>query len=106
MKEKKTLKKVNSKNKINTSKKISKKGKTGKKKNIKIITVVDYVFLISLALSVIFGIQTNGVFLLPFTITLVITIVCMCIILINAIYSRIKKKFRKGDKSNENSINK
>ena len=98
MKEKKTLKKVNSKKKIITKKDVSKKGKTGKKKNIKIITVIDYVFLISLALSVIFGIQTNGIFLLPFTITLVITIVCMCIILINAIYSKIKKKFRKEEK--------
>ncbi len=98
MKEKKTLKKVNSKKKIITKKDVSKKGKTRKKKNIKIITVIDYMFLISLTLSVIFGIQTNGVFLLPFTITLVITIVCMCIILINAIYGKIKKKFRKEEK--------
>lgn len=82
--------------KSTTSKKI-KITKVGKNKKLKPIIIVDYAFLISLVLSIIFGMQTNSAFLLPFTITLVITIVSMCIILINAIYTKIKKMFRKGE---------
>lgn len=89
-------------------KKIKKKAKnngniSNKKKNIKtkinIILIVDYIFLICLSLSIIFGIQTNtAVFFIPFTITLCITLISMCIILIHAIYSKIKKKFRKVER--------
>jgi len=82
----------------NTVKSVNKKIKVSKKKKLKPIIIVDYVFLIALALSIIFGVQTNSTFLLPFTITLVITIVSMCIILINAVYIKIKKMFRKGEK--------
>lgn len=78
------------KNKTNTNKK-------AKKKNIKPIIMVDYIFLGSLVLTIIFGMQTNGVFFIPFTITLGVTIICMCIILVNAIYNKIKKMFKKGD---------
>jgi len=95
-----TNKKVNAKSNI-TKKKVVKKDsitkKTGKK-NIKPIVVIDYIFLVSLVLSVIFGMQTNGAFMIPFTIVLVITIICMCIILINAIYSKIRKIFGKAEK--------
>lgn len=94
--------KTNSKAKVNTQKKsrvnMQKKIKQGRKKNIKPIIIVDYIFLISLVLSIIFGMQTNGVFFIPFTISLVITIVCMSIILINSINNKIKKMFKKGEK--------
>ena len=72
-----------------------KKNIKSKKKNIRPITVINYAFLVSLVLSIIFGAQTNMNFLIPFTIVLIITIVCMGIILINAIYTKIRKKFKK-----------
>ena len=89
--------------KRNSAKKVVKqttKNKTrSKKMKIKPIIIVDYVFLVALALSVIFGVQTNtAIFFIPFTITLIVTLICMSIILINAIYSKIKKKFRKVEK--------
>lgn len=100
MNEKRVKRSVNTKSKSKSrtvKKEVNRKIKIGKKKNIKLITIVDYTFLASLVLTVVFGMQTNTVFLWPFTIMLVITIVCMCIILINAIYSKIKKKFRKEE---------
>ena len=101
-------KKVSSKPK-KTSKVVNKKKRwldAIKKKNIKPIVVVDYVFLAALVLSVIFGMQTNGIFFVPFTITLIVTVICMCIILIHAVYNKISKKFRKEKNNYENSINK
>jgi len=79
----------------NTIKSKSSKKTLSKKKNINSITIVDYVFLGALVFTIIFGMQTNGAFMTPFVITLAITVVCMCIILVNAIYSKIKKKIRK-----------
>jgi len=97
--ERKSKRNVNRKLKSSTTRKnVNSKKKTKKtKKNISYITIVDYVFLVSLVLSIIFGIQTNtAIFFWPFTIVLLITIICMCIILVNAIYSKIKKKFNKN----------
>ena len=81
--------------KTNVKSKITTDFKLGKNKKMDVITIVDYTFLISLILSIIFGMQTNPGFLLPFTITLVITLVCMGIILVNSIYRKIKKKIMK-----------
>jgi len=94
----------NIKSRTQNRKNIKKKvGTTSKKKVIKnaknkkdIITIIDYTFLISLVLSIIFGMQTNPAFLMPFIIVLVITLVCMGIILVNAVYSKIKKKISKN----------
>ena len=86
-------------NRKNVRKKVditSKKKVIKKEKNKKdIITIIDYTFLISLVLSIIFGMQTNPAFLMPFIIVLVITLVCMGIILVNAIYMRITRKIKK-----------
>lgn len=71
---------------------VSNRTKSKKSKKPSFISIVDYTFLISLALSIIFGIQTNAAFMWPFTIMLLITVICMMIILINAIYVRIFKK--------------
>lgn len=71
------------------------------KRNIKPIQIVDYTFLISLVLTIIFGFQTNMFFFIPFVIVLVITIVCMGIILVNAVYGKIKKIMNKSKKENE-----
>lgn len=92
-KKKITKKNISKKTKNNVNKKVLKNKEKGKR--IQKIIVIDYTFLVSLVLTVIFGVQTNGTFLLPFTITLVITIVCMCIILINSIYNIIRKKYKK-----------
>lgn len=98
MEEKRVKRSTNKK--TNTSKKGSvrktKVSTTSKKKNIKPIIIIDYTFLISLILTIIFGMQTNGAFMLPFVITLAITIVCMCIILVNSIFSKIKKRMQKS----------
>lgn len=95
--------KRNTNKKTTTSKKVTKKNNTNFKGNKKIkvkpIIIVDWTFLVSLVLSIIFGMQTNSAFLLPFTITLVITLVCMGIILVNSIYSKIKKRFSKKNNS-------
>lgn len=99
----KSLKEVNKKAvsnkrkvKQNVKKDISKakQNKSKKSKKIKFISIIDYIFLISLALSVIFGIQTNAAFMWPFTIMLLITIICMMVILINAVYVKIFKKIK------------
>lgn len=89
-----TQNRKNVKKKVGTTskKKVIKKGKNRKE----IITIIDYTFLISLVLSIIFGMQTNPAFLMPFIIVLVITLVCMGIILVNAVYSKIKKKISKN----------
>lgn len=93
-KAKPSVKKSISKSKLNKSKKA---------KKLRFITVVDYTFLISLALSIIFGIQTNAAFMWPFTIMLLITVICMMIILINAVYVKIFKKIKKAkSRRNEN----
>ena len=63
-------------------------------KKVRPIIVIDNIFLVSLVLSVIFGLQTNPKFLVPFTIVLIITIICMGIILVNAIYKKIKSKIK------------
>ena len=97
MEKRRTKRTVNKTVKTNNAKKVA-QHVVNKKKKLKPIIIVDYTFLISLVLSIIFGMQTNGAFLLPFTITLVVTIVCMCIILINAVYTKIRKKFRKSVK--------
>ena len=95
MNNKKDKKKKVIKTKVNTNTKKIKAGKKLKFKKTNIITIIDYTFLISLALSIMFGMQTNGAFFVPFTIALAATIICMCIIFINAISSLIKKKFGK-----------
>lgn len=83
----------NKSNSTKNSKNINKK-RINKKSKVTFILVVDYMFLASLVFSVIFGIQTNSAFWWPFTIMLAITIICMIIILINAIYVRIFKKVK------------
>ena len=83
---------------INTSKENINRSTKVKKKKVKPMLIVDYTFLLSLVLSIIFGLQTNMNFFIPFVIVLVITIVCMGIILVNAIYSKIKKKMNKSKK--------
>lgn len=103
--EKKTKKASNKKTNVKNKKLLSKTKTTnkvvkskGNKKKIKPMIIVDYTFLISLVLSIIFGLQTNTNFLLPFIIVLVITLVCMGIILVNAVYSKIKKVIAKNSK--------
>ena len=104
--EKKTNKKVIKRKVSNTKKK---KGNKGKKNNLfkltlnikkmNFIKIVDYTFFVSLALTIIFGIQTNTtIFFVPFVVVLLITLVCMGIILVNAIYSKIKKIMKKNKK--------
>lgn len=96
---------VSNKGKVKQSvrRNISKLNKSKKTKKIRFISIVDYTFLISLVLSVIFGIQTDGAFMWPFTIMLLITIICMMIILINAVYVKIFKKIKKAkSRRNEN----
>ena len=90
------------KSRVNRSVKRKPKAKSNKGSNKKpeFITIVDYVFLGSLLFSVIFGIQTNTAFLWPFTIMLGITIICMMIIVINAIYSKVFKKIKKRKNKN------
>lgn len=90
--------KVNNKKTLVNQKSVKGKTKT-KKMKIKPIIIVDYTFLVSLVFSIIFGMQTNPLFLLPFTITLVFTLVSMGIILVNAIYTKIKTKFSKKEKN-------
>lgn len=89
--------------KSNVKKNVSKTNlnKSKKSKNQSFISIVDYTFLISLALSVLFGIQTNAAFMWPFTIMLLITVICMMIILINAVYVRIFKKIKNKRKNRE-----
>ena len=67
-----TQSRKNKKKKVGTTsnKKVIKNAKNKKG----IITIIDYTFLISLVLSIIFGMQTNPAFLMPFIIVLVITL--------------------------------
>lgn len=97
------IKNINRKKIVDKMKQTKKKnaGKRESKKNLNVITVIDYAFLISLALCIIFGIQTNTAFMWPFAITLLITVVCMMTILINAIYVKIFKKIKKGKRKSE-----
>lgn len=95
----KKIKKVSTPKKIKkTNKKVSGSANRVNKKNIKPMMIVNYTFLASLVLSIIFGFQTNMNFFIPFVIVLVITIVCMGIILVNAVYSKIKKMMNRGKK--------
>lgn len=104
MKEKKLTNKKKVDSKISSEKKlVRKKKEAGKKKNIKPMLIVDYTFLISLVLSIILGMQTNEViFFWPFTIALSVTVVCMCIILINAMHSKIIKKIKSNKQKKSN----
>lgn len=79
-----------------TNKKVSKK--QNKNRNNKFILIIDYLFLISLASSIILGIQTNSVFFVPFVISVIILVVCMIVILVHSIYMKVlKRKSKRGE---------
>jgi len=100
MKKNKKTKKSNNMNKKTANKEKGGDKISGEKKKLKPMTIVSYTFFISLMFSIIFGIQTNMNFFIPFVIVFIITIVCMGIILVNAIYSKIKKNMEKTRKDN------
>ncbi len=78
-------------------KKISKKNNKKQKRKLR-SNILNYTFLISLPLTILFAIQTNKVFWIPFITALTITMTSMITILILAVIRKTRKRIEKQKK--------